>query len=202
MTCLVEQNPVELNAVVNTNWLDNFKNGKLPGLFVFDLDFTLWPYDCGKDVWAPFSNGVFGIIDHYGRPANPFPDVGDIMAALVDCGVPIAIASRNPAISEIEALLKTITFDCSRGTISIWDALPNSGYLHAYSSGGMSGKNRHFAALKAVTGVEFNQMLFFDDLPENIAHAVKQGTTSIHVGRTGLTRDSVIAGLRVWRKRV
>jgi magnesium-dependent phosphatase 1 len=181
-------------------WRLLFEGGANPKLVVFDLDYTLWPFDCGLQVVGPFSPGVAGgIVDGRGYPANPFKDVRVICAALIDYDIPFAIASRNPGLSHIESLLRTIRFDCKRGNISIWDALPGPGYIHAYSSNGVAGKNRHFAALNAACNVPYKQMLYFDDLEENVASARALGCTAYKVGRSGLTWLALGEALRAWR---
>ena len=174
-------------------------NGANPGLVVFDLDWTIWPYDCGCEVLPPFRTMPWGIVDRRGYSANPYTDVRGIMAALVDAGVPIAIASRNPDMAVLESLLRLITFECGRGTISIWDALPSPAYFRAHSSGGLYAKTGHFAALKVASGVYYDQMLFFDDLAENIHHAKKLGVTGVNVVGTGMNWRALSDGLVKFR---
>lgn len=174
-------------------------NGVNPGLVVFDLDWTIWPYDCGCEVLPPFRTMPWGIVDGRGYTANPYKDVRGIIAALVDAGVPIAIASRNPDTAVLESLLRLITFDCKRGTISLWDALPSPAYFRAHSSGGLHGKTGHFAALKVVSGVYYDQMLFFDDLAENIHYAKKLGVTGVNVVGTGMNWWALSDGLVKFR---
>ena len=154
---------------------------------------------------APFTPSPYGgVSDRFGRPANPFADVPAVFAALVDAGVPIAYASRNPSAGPVEALLRaTAIAPRTRPHVrSLWDALPGRALFHAYSSAGHGrGKARHFAAIQAACGVAFRDMLFFDDLHDNIVHAQAQGTTSVHLGRRGLTVEALAAGIRGWRER-
>jgi len=173
--------------------------GVNPGLVVFDLDWTLWPFDCGHEVQGPFTALPRGIIDSHGYSANPYKDVRGIMAALVDAGVPIAIASRNPDIVMLESLLRAITFECGRGLISIWDALPSSAFIRAHSSGSTKGKTSHFAALKEASGLDYDQMLFFDDLAENIKYAERQRITCVNVVGRGLSWWGLGDGLTAYR---
>jgi len=184
-------------------YLQAFNGDKLPKLAVFDLDYTLWWGDCGKDMQAPYTYCQWaGILDKWGAPANPYADVRGIMATLVDHGIPIAIASRNPDFAEVSNLLRTIKFACKKGSMSIYDAVGNPAYIHAYSSGGCGGKTKHFTALRQVSGVDFSQMIFFDDLEENIHFAERLGITSVLLRhRIGLTWESMIAGLMLWRSK-
>jgi len=179
--------------------------GQNPSLCVFDLDYTIWPYDCDKDVIAPFTLSPYGgVTDRYGRPSNTFTDVPAIIAALVDANIPIAYASRNPSAASINQLLRAIQIapKTKPHVRTLWDALSSPALFHAYSSHGYgSGKARHFAAIKAVSGIEFKDMLFFDDLIDNITHAQRQGTTCVHLGRRGLTFEAMIAGIVGWRQR-
>lgn len=200
--------PIEAVASVTAPCFDfttgpgfDFATGPMPGLCVFDLDWTLWPFDCGVEVLGPFTKWPdCGIIDRYGRPANPHKDVCAIMAALVDANVPIAIASRNPGVYGLESLLRAITLKCKRGSLSLWDAIAPRCF-HAYSSDRTGGKNKHFAALRLASGVMFNQMVFFDDMPDNILMAKKQGTVSCQVSKNGLTWHALNDTLLAWRQR-
>jgi magnesium-dependent phosphatase 1 len=182
--------------------------GPNPELVVFDLDWTLWQFDCDKHVIPPFTKQIYfnTIYDRYGRPANPYTDVPAIISALVDANIPFAIASRNPSAGPIEQLLRLISIfpktQSKQHITNIWDALPSREYFHAYSSDGYgNGKDRHFKAINAVSGVPFNRMLFFDDLPENIKYASIQGTTSVLVSqKNGLNWSAMIGGITEYRK--
>jgi magnesium-dependent phosphatase 1 len=177
------------------------KMGKNPGLIVFDLDFTLWPFDCDKDVIAPYTRNEQGVMDSRGRWANPYVDVAGIIGTLYHAKIPIAFASRNPSSESIKALLRTIPMATNEGEKTLWDALPSEDYFHAYGTlGANRGKDPHFAALKKVTGLEFSDMLFFDDLPQNIQYARRQGTPSIYLDqRRGLTWVAFLEGIALWR---
>jgi len=169
-----------------------------PKLIVFDLDHTLWPFDCSKDAVPPFS--VIGgyILDAYGKQANPYQDVPDILSALINEGIPVAFASRNPDAYSIEELLRAIPLKTRYGTKCAWDVLPSAEYFHAYSRGTAKGKDKHFEAIKRISGVEFSDMLFFDDFYSNIECAEEQGTTSVCV-TGGMTWNIFMNGIAKWR---
>jgi hypothetical protein len=173
-----------------------------PALLVFDCDWTLYPYDCDKDRMAPFTLTSWGeVYDCYHRFSNPYCSVPAIFGAIADAGIPVAFLSRNPSASQVRNLLSNIpclTKD-SPTPKTLWDTMPSHHYFHAYSSGGVgSGKDKHFAAIKGVCGTEFANMLFFDDMPDNIAAAQKQGTTSVHL-KKGLTVEAFLCGIQGWR---
>jgi len=183
-----------------------FDMGPNPRMLVFDLDYTVWPFDCDKDViapffWAPFTNMV---VDRYGRPAMPYKDVQGIIAAAVDAGITIAYASRNPSAGPVEALLRAIPIRSQRHpeVDSLWAALSSSDYFHAYSSGGAKGKTKHFAAIQAASGVAYEDMIFFDDFDDNLKPAREMGITSVKMDRHGLRWDDIETGLRRWRSRI
>jgi len=184
--------------------LASLQAGPNPTLLVFDCDYTLYPFDCDKDRFAPFSNLAWsGIHDCHWSPANPYPAVPGIFGAIADSGIPVAFLSRNPSAVPVSNLLRTIPCESKNPTApkDLWGTMRSVGYFHAYSSGGEGGKNRHFAALKAFSDVPFSHMLFFDDLQENIDAATKQGTTCVRLGRLGLTVEAFIAGIDGWRVR-
>jgi magnesium-dependent phosphatase-1 len=180
------------------------KSGHTPQLLVFDCDWTLYPYDCDKDRLAPFFY-IDGdtLCDRHWRRSNPYPDVPGIFGAIADLGIPVAFLSRNPSDSHLKHLLSTIR--CHTKTSikqkTLWDTMPYSNYFHAYSSDSMGkGKDLHFRALKNLSNVPFNEMLFFDDMPDNIEAAQAQGTTSVKLGRSGLNVAAFLSGIETWRK--
>lgn len=176
-----------------------------PGLLVFDCDWTLYPFDCDKDRMAPFTCAPFGegIYDRFYRPSNPYASVPAIFGAIADAGIPVAFLSRNPSAAEVRNLLTTISCQTktSQTPKTLWDTMPSHHYFHAYSSNGIgAGKDRHFAAIHGISGTDFKNMLFFDDMPDNIQAAAKQGTTSVLLtGRRGLTLRAFLTGLEAWR---
>lgn len=177
--------------------------GPNPSIIVFDCDYTLYPYDCDREYVAPFKLQMFGVTDCYGRWCDPFPHVSEILGAIVDAGIPVAFLSRNPSAVPLENLLRTIPLRSTTKGKTLWDAMPNRDYFHAYSAGGYGkGKDKHFAALRAVTDIHPKQMLFFDDMKDNIVAAAAQGTTSVLLGKSGLTWAAFTDGLRGWRESV
>lgn len=178
--------------------------GPNPQLIAFDCDYTLYNYDCDKERIAPFTRYPYWVSDWYGRRADSFPDVPEIVGAIVDAGIPVAYLSRNPSAGPLEALLRTLPLISSRlHEGSLWDAMPKREYFHAYGREGFGkGKDRHFAALYRVAHVEPSQILFFDDLSENVTAAAEKGVTSILLGKSGLNWQAFSAGVTAWRKKI
>jgi magnesium-dependent phosphatase 1 len=181
-----------------------FSDGVKPDLVVFDCDYTLWPFDCDKDIRGPYiihENGF--IMDYMYRNANPYKDVISIVEGLVDADIPIAYASRNPSNYQIEQLLKSIRINpkTKPHIRNMWDVLKSHSFFHAYSShGGGPGKTKHFQAIQNATGISYKKMIFFDDLPENIQHARLLGITSVLVTqKNGLTWQDINNGFNAWR---
>jgi magnesium-dependent phosphatase 1 len=174
---------------------------KVPDLVVFDLDFTVWPFDCHKDRHMPFAVAGQKIVDAWGRDASPYPDVPGIITELVERGIRVAYASRNPSVDHLEALLRAIAIaPKNRPDIkSLWDVLPSADYIQAYSSGLSRAKTKHFSALQRVTGVPFARMLFFDDDHTNITTAAAQGVIAINVMQTGVTREGFERAMKVFQ---
>lgn len=187
--------------------LSHILNGRKPSIIVFDCDWTLYPYDCDKDRIAPFHTNYYGLVDVWGQRSEPYPDVPHILGAIVDAEIPVAFLSRNPSADALENLLRNIPlFSEKRGPLSLWDAMPSRDYFQAYSArsagGHGKGKDRHFAALRAATGIHFNYMVFFDDMKDNIEAAAAQGTTSVLLGKPGLTWPAFIGGIAGWREQL
>ena len=175
-----------------------------PSLLVFDCDYTIWPFDCDKDVFAPFTKTTWsGVFDYFGRPSNAYHDVAGMFGAILDAGIPVAFLSRNPSAHSVRELLEALPCLNKVGAVekSLWDTMPSPDYFHAYSSSGIGrGKDRHFAALQGVCGIPFANMVFFDDQIDNVEAASRRGVTSVHLKRHGLTVSAFIRGIEGWRR--
>jgi len=169
-------------------------DGPNPSIIVFNCDWTLYPFDCEKVVFPPFTQSEIGITDRDGRWADPFLQVPKVLGAIADAEIPIAFLSRNPSADSVEGLLRTIPLYSAKGTMSLWDAMPSRDYFQAFS-------NKHFAALEAISGIDRGKMLFFDNNPENIAAAQKD-MTAIEVGKYGMTWAALHEGVTTWRQKL
>ena len=177
-------------------------DAQLPPIAVFDLDFTLWPLDvdCSATPFKPAAGGVALSAD--GARLAPFPEAPTSLARLYDAGVRIAFASRTHDPEAAESLLKLLPLPSQRPGLSLWDALRGErGLFQAYPSRGGRAKAEHFAKIAAASGEPLSAMLFFDDMRDNIAHAERQGTVSVHIGAEGLTTAKLEEGLARWRGR-
>ncbi|CAI9294445.1 unnamed protein product [Lactuca saligna] len=138
----------------------------LPRLVVFDLDYTLWPFycECRSKREMPYM----------------YPHCKDILNALKDKGVSMAIASRSPTRDIAE------TFIDKLGIKSMFVA------QEIFSS--WSHKTEHFKKIQQKTQIPFDKMLFFDDENRNIEAVSKMGVTSILVNN-GVTLGAFRQGL-------
>lgn len=175
-----------------------------PSLLVFDCDYTIWPFDCDKDVFAPFTNSTWsGVYDYFGRPSNAYHDVAGIFGAIQDAGIPVAFLSRNPSAHSVRELLEALPCLNKVGAVekSLWNTMPSPDYFHAYSSSGIGkGKDRHFTALQKVCGIPYADMVFFDDQVDNVKASSRMGVTSVYLKNNGLTVSAFIRGIEGWRR--
>jgi magnesium-dependent phosphatase-1 len=164
----------------------------LPKLLVLDLDWTVWKGDCGVNFMEPFTASSTGVVfDAYYRRVRLFPEVQEILAEFHAAGVKIAFASRNQGYSRCRQLLEA--FD-------LWSYAE---VLLAMSSGSSNNKDPHFKILTGTTGIEYKDMLFVDDLPQNIDGARKLGVVSVLCDHMkGLCWDRIDSGLAEYQTRV
>ncbi|CAH9084624.1 unnamed protein product [Cuscuta epithymum] len=125
----------------------------LPRLVVFDLDYTLWPFycECRSKREMP----------------TMYPQAKGILNALKEKRVDIAIASRSPTPDIANTFLEKLQIKSmfvAQEVFSSW-----------------SHKTEHFQKIHQITGVPYNEMLFFDDEDRNIEAVSKMGVTSILV---------------------
>ena len=201
--------PVPETASVYKRVYGALNKGKKPKLCVFDLDYTIWACDCDKDIIEPYvehsTSGINTVFDRHGRLVILYSDVREILGAIADSEIPVAFLSRNPSRGSIEKLLKVLRcpseFTESK-TRTVWKIMPDENYLHAYSNGGFGkGKDLHFKNLQAVCSIPFSEMIFFDDMYDNVKAASIQGTTSVQLHKTGLTEEAFLEGIKCWQGR-
>ncbi|MEE2935910.1 MAG: magnesium-dependent phosphatase-1 [Planctomycetota bacterium] len=153
----------------------------LPKLIVFDLDFTLW--DCGG-TWCdclapPFTVRNHRIWDRGDRQIRLYNDVSSILDQCDTNGTPMALASRTEQPPWARELLDLLGL--------------SQRFVHAEIY--PSSKLMHFAEIQKASGIEFAEMLFFDDEMRNIREVSNLGVTSILV-KEGITRQLFDDALR------
>ena len=191
--------------------MSDILHGKNPRLCVSDCDYTLYNYDCDKDRLSPFytaydpsCQGEFFLSDRYGRNANIYPQVAEIMSAFVDANIDLAFASRNPSAKSLKQLLFVIEiFPKKQHIRKLWDAMSSERNFQAYSSTKQErSKTRHFRLIQEATQIPYEDMLFFDDAPDNIECAERLGVTAVLVEKgVGITWEMVNSGIKRWREK-
>ena len=157
---------------------------KNPRLVVFDLDFTLW--DCGG-TWCdclspPFSRSAGRVVDRTGRHVTLYDDVLSILDRCERNDLATAIASRTEQPDWAHKLLCLLKIDSRFNFAEIYP----------------SSKLRHFRALHAESGIQYEDVLFFDDEMRNIIEVGSLGVTAIHVTE-GLSESVFADGLVRWQ---
>nr|CDS31075.1 magnesium dependent phosphatase 1 [Hymenolepis microstoma] len=137
-----------------------------PALIAFDLDQTLWPFDC-DDYYGNALYKKDGIVyDESGAQVTPFPHSEKVLKRVFEePGIKLAVASSTDSSKVGHILLNLLGWD------KYFD------YLEIYPTP----KTRHFKELESKSGVSFDQMLFFDDLMCNIRDARELGVHAVLV---------------------
>ncbi|XP_066483709.1 magnesium-dependent phosphatase 1 [Tiliqua scincoides] len=137
-----------------------------PGLVVFDLDYTLWPFWVDTHVDPPFHKASDGTIrDRTGKTVQLYPEVPAVLERLHSEGIPLAAASRTGEI---------------RGATQLLDLFGLNRYFR-YTEIYPGSKVTHFQRLSEKTRTPLSQMLFFDDENRNIHDVSKLGVTCVLV---------------------
>lgn len=172
----------------------------LPRLIVFDLDYTLWPFWVDTHCTPPLkvsSSAHTSVLDKFNESFAFYGDVPSILLSLKERGVKLGLASRTCAPELAREMLKLLHLppleDAGNGkgkrALEVFD------FMEIYPGS----KTNHFERIKKVSGVEYAEMLFFDDEVRN-RNVENLGVTMFLV-RDGVSRVEVDEGVWEWRKR-
>lgn len=187
--------------------LEALNSGALPGLVVFDLDYTLWPLWVDTHVDSPLrrrGNDINKVYDRNSQALQFFPHVPSILFWLKRRGIPIAAASRTSA--------PTVARQALNGLFLVDDShliegsephaspkVVKAADLFEYEEIYPGSKITHFRNLQRDSGVEYEDMIFFDDEYRNAEVGSKLGVHFVEVGHAGTDLGLVEKAIREWR---
>ncbi len=136
-------------------------------LVVFDLDFTLWDAggtwcDCTNPPYKKLNNHV---VDASGCRIKLYPDVLEILSDLKEQNITMALASRTSAPSWAKQLLNLLEIE---HYFELQEIYPGS-------------KVQHFFQLQNTSGIDYSEMVFFDDEMRNISEVGALGVHAVYV---------------------
>jgi magnesium-dependent phosphatase 1 len=171
----------------------------LPRLIVFGLDYTLWPFWVDTHCTPPLkaSPAHASCVDKFNESFAFYGDVPSILLSLRERGVRLGLASRTCAPELAREMLKLLHLSPLEGGAGgrARKALEVFDYIEIYPGSKMS----HFERIRKVSGVEYGDMLFFDDEVRN-RNVESLGVTMFLV-RDGVSRGEVDEGVWEWRMR-
>jgi len=155
-----------------------------PKLVVFDLDYTLWPFWVDTHVAPPFSMASNSkVYDKHKQHVKFYPDVPEILRKLHEDGFQLGIASRTGAVQEASDLTRLFQ----------WDQFFR--YRQIYPGC----KITHFKKLHSLSGIPYEDMLFYDDEHRNIVDVSSLGVTCMLV-QDGVSWESFRQGLELFQR--
>lgn len=162
----------------------------LPKLVVFDLDYTLWPFWCDTHISMPIhpSSDNSLVVDSQGDCFSFYDEVPMLLKLLKENpNLKLCIASRTQTPMVAKKLLKNLHID----------GIPSEN-IFSQAMFGTESKVSHFERLKQLTGVEYHDMLFFDDEARNRDVQRQLGVVFCYV-ENGMTMHLYKQGLELWR---
>lgn len=133
----------------------------LPRVVVLDLDYTIWPFWC----------------EMYTTKDTPrlYPEALDIMQAIRTQGILLAAASRTPTPHVATAFMDKL------GITPLFDSVQLIPAADGFDARTAQKDVCHLPNIKSELGVEYTEMLFFDDEARNIRRVSKIGVCSVLV---------------------
>ncbi|KAI9725862.1 MAG: hypothetical protein M1828_002491 [Chrysothrix sp. TS-e1954] len=171
----------------------------LPRVFVFDLDYTLWPFWVDTHVTPPLKaspkTSGLKVKDRAGDSWGFYSEVPAVLIALRSRGCKIAAASRTCASYLAEDMLKLLKVKDASGSgskpaISYFDS------LQMYPGD----KITHMKRIKKELACSGEEMIFFDDEERNGNTEVAEGVCFCLVDR-GVGFQEVDKGVERWRRK-
>ncbi|KAK2737650.1 hypothetical protein FQN57_007457 [Myotisia sp. PD_48] len=177
----------------------------LPKLFVFDLDYTLWPFWVDTHVSAPIKakDNNSRCVDKWGESFSFYPAVPSILQALRSRDIPIGIASRTHAPDLARDMLKVLhiipSFSDNPEAAKSRSvrALDYFDHIQIFPSA----KTQHFTRIRQSSALSYEDMLFFDDEARNRDVQTELGVCFCLV-KDGMTKGEVDRGVWEWRRRM
>jgi len=166
----------------------------LPKLFVFDLDYTLWPFWVDTHVTPPIkaSPDHSSAKDRSGESYAFYNEVPSILAQLKSNGIKVGAASRTSAPDLGREMLRLLHVTDADGKKK--KAIEFFDQLEIYPGS----KITHFNKLQKSTGIRYEDMLFFDDEARN--RNVESLGVKMCLVRDVVNRSEINRGVREWRQ--
>jgi magnesium-dependent phosphatase 1 len=165
----------------------------LPKMIVFDLDYTLWPFWIDTHVTPPLKRTADGLTikDRYGEPYGFYNDTAAILSSIREKDIVLGAASRTcaPELAREALTMLKIPGTSSRHALGMFD------HLEIYPGD----KKTHFAKLQKKSGLEYEEMLFFDDESRN--KNVETLGVVMQLVKDGVSMKEIDRGVEAWRKK-
>jgi magnesium-dependent phosphatase 1 len=165
-----------------------------PKCIVFDLDYTLWPFNVDSHLIPPFrsvrrENGEEFIYDHAKRQINHYEDIALILSALKRLCFEATPTSRH----YMAVASRSSTTNLALELIEMFKLREYFDSIQIYTGT----KLKHLKNIKADLKLEnFNEILFFDDNRVNLTQAESLGVVGHQVRRHyGLNTSELVKGL-------
>jgi magnesium-dependent phosphatase 1 len=165
----------------------------LPKMIVFDLDYTLWPFWIDTHVTPPLKRSSDGLTikDRYGEAYGFYNDTAGILSSIKEKDIVLGAASRTcaPELAREALTMLKIPGSGSKHAMSMFD------HLEIYPGD----KKTHFAKLQKKSGIEYEEMLFFDDESRN--KNVETLGVVMQLVKNGMSKQEIDRGVEAWRKK-